>query len=138
MSTISSEAPLNLPTNRNFGLFFSVVFFLVALKLYWYFGLIAWGLLVGVLATIFLFISVFWPQLLAPLNRIWYLLGLAVGSIVSPIILWFIFFLILSPIALIIRAAGRDNLKMKKISTESYWVDRLPPGPASDSFKNQY
>lgn len=138
MSTPSSEASLNLPTNRKFGFFFSAIFFLIALRLYWHVGSIGWTFFFGALTASFLLISIFASQLLTPLNKIWYRFGLALGRVVSPIVLGLIFFLILTPIALIIRIAGRDNLKMKKMDTQSYWVERLPPGPTSDSFKNQY
>jgi len=78
------------------------------------------------------------PQLLAPLNRLWYGLGVLLGKIISPIVLGLIFFVLITPVSLVTRLFGRDELKMKKRNVESYWVDRSPPGPPSDSFKNQY
>lgn len=138
MSITSSKLPLNLPTNRKFGLFFSAVFLLLALKLYWHSDSTMSTLFFVGLASSFLLVSIFTPQLLTPLNKIWYYFGILLGRIVSPIVLGLIFFLIITPIALIIRLAGRDNLRLKKKSVQTYWVDRLPPGPAPDSFKNQY
>jgi hypothetical protein len=65
-------------------------------------------------------------------------LGLLLGKVVSPIVLALLFFLLITTISLITRLFGRDELKMKKRSVDSYWMNRSPPGPSSDSFKNQY
>jgi len=75
---------------------------------------------------------------LAPLNRIWYEFGMLLGKVVSPIVLGMIFFLLITPISVMTRMCGRDELKIKKKSLQSYWVDRLPPGPLPESFKNQF
>jgi hypothetical protein len=60
------------------------------------------------------------------------------GKIVSPIVLGLIFFVLITPAALITRLFGRDELKIKKRTVESYWVDRSTLGLESESFKNQY
>lgn len=138
MSITSSELPLNLPTNRKFGFFFTAVFLLIALRQHWYSDSTMSTLFFVVLAGSFLLVSIITPQLLTPLNKIWYHFGTLLGRIVSPVVLGLIFFLIITPIELIICLAGRDNLRLKKKSVQTYWVDRLPPGPARDSFKNQY
>jgi hypothetical protein len=65
-------------------------------------------------------------------------LGLLLGKIISPIVLGLIFFVLITPVSLVTRLFGRDELKMKKRSVESYWVDRSPPEPPSNTFKNQY
>ncbi len=126
-----------LPTNQKFGWFYAGVFitfaiysFLIGLK-----ELAATELF---LSVIFAAVTLISPWLLSPLNRLWYRLGLLLGEIVSPIVLGIIFFLLITPISLIMRLSGRDELKMKKRSVDSYWVARSPPGPSSDSFKNQY
>ena len=78
------------------------------------------------------------PKVLRPLNRVWYELGVLLGKVISPIVLGVMFFVLITPIAVITRIFGRDELKIKKLFVQSYWVDRLPPGPPSDSFKNQF
>ncbi len=126
-----------LPSNRKFGWFFATLFALLAAYAHWK----AWGEVATValiLSTIFAVVSLVCPQLLSPLNRLWYGLGLLLGKVVSPIVLGMMFFVLITPISLITRLFGRDELKIKKRSVESYWIDRLPPGPPSDSFKNQY
>ncbi len=133
--TVSS--PPMLPTNQKFGWFFAAVFAAVAVYAYWK----EWHtvtLVALIIATSFIATSFFMPQILSPLNRLWYGLGLLLGKIVSPIVLGLIFFVLITPVSLVTRLFGRDELKMKKRAVESYWTDRLPPGPPSDSFKNQY
>ena len=126
-----------MPSNNKFGWFFSAVFALIALYSYSqqlkFFASAATIVFLLVLATTLLA-----PQLLTPLNRIWYGLGMLLGKIISPIVLGIIFFVLITPTALITRLFGRDELKLKSLSVQSYWVDRLPPGPHSDSFKSQY
>ncbi len=128
----------NLPSNRKFGWFFSIIFLLIGLYFIWNGAIKLFGVIFFLIAVIFAFISIISPDLLSLFNRLWYKFGLFLGSIVSPIVLAIIFFALLTPIALIIKAMGRDYLKLKKKSVNSYWVERSPPGPSSDSFKNQY
>ena len=131
------SAPQQLPSNRKFGLFFAAVFIVLGAYAYWK----AWGevsvaaIILSVLASAVTLIA---PQLLTPFNRLWNSLGILLGKIVSPIVLGIIFFVLITPISLVIRLFGRDELKIKKRSVDSYWVDRSPPGPSADSFKNQY
>ncbi len=126
-----------MPTDKKFGYFFSVVFTLIALYSYWQ-DLKNFAFLALIVSFLFAAVTLFAPKVLSPLNRIWYELGMLLGKIFSPIILGVIFFLMITPISLLTRLFGRDELKINKLSLKSYWVDRSPPGPSSDSFKNQF
>jgi hypothetical protein len=137
MSEHTVSSPPKLPTNRKFGWFFAAVFAAVATYAYWR-GWSAVILVTLVAAILFAAATLLFPQSLAPLNRLWYGLGMLLGKIISPIVLGLIFFMLITPVSLVTRLFGRDELKMKKRNVESYWVDRSPPGPPSDSFKNQY
>lgn len=128
----------HLPTNKKFGLLFATIF--LAFALYAYFkheaSLISCLLL---LASGFFLISGFlYPSLLSPLNKAWFMLGLALGKIVSPIVLGIIFFGLITPIALIARLMGRDELKLKRPNTKSYWSEPVGSNSDADSFKNQF
>jgi hypothetical protein len=126
-----------LPSNKKFGIFFSAVFLVLAAYAYWEFKSdFAFFALIS--SAFFAIAAFFAPQVLTSLNHLWYSLGLLLGKIVSPIVLGIIFFVLITPTSLITRLFGRDELKMKKRSVDSYWVDRSPPGPPSESFKNQY
>ena len=126
-----------LPSNKKFGLFFAAIFILFAVYAYWKFKfmLMIFALIFSIFFAILAFSS---PQILSPLNRLWYSLGLLLGEIVSPIVLGIIFFVLITPVSLLTRLLGRDELKLKKRCLYSYWVDRTPPGPTSSSFNNQF
>ena len=58
---------------------------------------------------------------------------------VSPLALGVLFFAVVTPIGLAMRLMGKDFLHLRrKRNTTSYWIDRVPPGPAADSLKNQF
>ena len=131
-----SDSP-KMPSNNKFGWFFSAVFAVIALYSYSQ-QLKFFAATVTIVSVLFLATTLLAPQVLTPLNRIWYEIGALLGKVISPIVLGIIFFVLITPISLITRLFGRDELKIKKLSVQSYWVDRLPPGPPPDSFKNQF
>jgi hypothetical protein len=90
------------------------------------------------LSLFFLLAGFLAPMLLRPLNKLWFQLGLLMGRVISPIVLGAIFFILLSPIAILMRVFGRDELKIKKRDVSSYWVERQPHGPSPESFKEQF
>ena len=72
-----------------------------------------------------LFLGVMNSKLLTPLNRLWTKLGLLLGSIAAPIIMGAIFFLVVTPIALIMKIIGKDSLYRKYDKhSKSYWIKR--------------
>ena len=126
-----------MPSNNKFGWFFSAVFAMIALYSYTQ-QLNPFAVAAAIVCVFFVATTFSAPQLLTPLNRLWYSLGMLLGKVISPIVLGAMFFVLITPIAIITRLFGRDELKIKKSFVQSYWVDRLPPGPPSDSFKNQF
>ena len=127
-----------LPSNKKFGFLFSGIF--LAFSLYGYFkheSITFIGL--PLLASgFFLVSSFFFQSLLGPLNKAWFLLGIGLGKVVSPIVLGIIFFGLITPIALIARLIGRDELKLKRPKTSSYWSEPIGSNSDADSFKNQF
>ena len=130
------EFKTELPSNRKFGFFFTVVFLVTSV----YFNMKAntIGLYTfGGLAIIFLLISIIKAEILLPLNKLWMSLGHLIGMFVSPIVLGFIFFGIFTPIGFMMRIFGRDELQLKFQKKRSYWIKRetvLEP----NSLKNQF
>ena len=128
-----------LPSERRFGLLFTTVFSSLGAYGWWFqafesvftVSFLGLGLLFGL-------ISILFPKTLTPLNKAWFCLGQFLGKIVSPIVLGIIFFGILAPVGLLTRLFGRDELRLKRSKKETYWVERSPPGPQADSFKNQF
>ena len=126
------------PSNSRFGTFFSSIF--AAACVYSIAEgkdsiiIITFGSFSAILGTI----TALCPSILAPLNRLWFGLGITLGKVVTPITLGAIFFLIITPTAIITRLFGRDELKLNRRITNTYWTDRDPAGPSPRSFKKQY
>ena len=120
-------------SNRSFGIVFFVVFLLIALYPLTYDGEIRlWSLIISV---IFLILGLLDSKILAPLNKIWFKFGILLGKIVSPLIMGIIFFLVVTPIGLIMRLLGKDVLNLKYNKNKSYWIEKN--GPKS-KMKNQF
>jgi hypothetical protein len=79
------------------------------------------------------------PQLLRPLNKLWLRLGLLLHSLVSPLILGVLFFLVVTPVGWLMRLAGKRPLHLQTgRDAGTYWIQRAPPGPDPRSMKNQF
>lgn len=128
---------VQLPSNRTFGLFFTGVFAVVALYTLWHERLI-WAAITGACSVGFLGVTLVAKDLLTPLNRLWMQFGLLLSKIVSPIVLGFLFYGLFTPIAMITRVFGRDELRLKRTKAASHWRVREPAGPDPQSFKNQF
>jgi hypothetical protein len=125
---------VRIGSERSFGLVFAGVFALVGL-----YPLLAaapvrlWAL---ALAGAFLAAALATPRLLAPLNRLWFRLGLALGKVMSPIAMALLFVVALVPTALVLRLRGKDPLRLRlDRDVASYWEPRTrQPGPMGDQF----
>lgn len=74
---------------------------------------------------------------LLSLNLLWMRLGLLLGFITSPILLGVIFFGMFTPIAILMRLSGRDELRLKFENKKSHWISRSIPNQF-ESFKLQF
>lgn len=127
---------IELPSNRKFGFFFTFVF-AVAAAYFYYSTNISWAYLFIGAASIFLLVTLIKSDALLPLNKLWMRFGFLLGMIVSPIILGIIFFGLFTPIAILMRLRGRDELRLKFSPKMSHWITRSEP-IKSESFKHQY
>lgn len=138
MSHSSPGTEIALPSERKFGILFTVVFALLTAYMAWK----AWALVgiavCAVLAAGFGVVTLVKPSVLAPLNRAWFALGVLMGRIISPIVLGAMYFLLITPVALIARWFGRDELRLKPQQVTSYWRERSDAVDAATSFKNQF
>ena len=111
---------MKLPSNKNFGYFFSLVFFIVSTYLY-YNEILTISYVFIIITIIFFTVTIINANLLLPLNKLWMRFGFLLGKIISPIILGVIFFGLITPYGIIMRMFGRDELNLKKIKSKSYW-----------------
>ena len=124
---------IKIGSNRSFGLVFFVVFLLISIYPFLKDGNIRiWSLIIS---FIFLVLGLLNSNLLSPLNKLWFKFGLFLGKIISPIIMGIIFFLVVTPIAIIMRLLNKDLLNLKFKENNTYWIDKT--GPKS-KMKNQF
>ena len=109
--------------NRSFGLLFFVVFLVLALWPLTKSGEI--NLYLISIAVIFLILGLANSKILSPLNKAWIKLGEILGRIIAPIVMALVYFLILTPISLLVRLLGKDLIGMKfSNDIKSYWIKR--------------
>ena len=112
---------LKTPSDKKFGLFFSMIFFLIFLYLY-FIDLNNSGFYFLFGTILFFLISFLKPIILKPLNISWMYFGYLLGKFFNPIILGILFFFIVTPIALTMKIFLRDELKIKKNGLSSFWL----------------
>ncbi len=84
-------------------------------------------------------VSLFAAPLLGPLNRGWRWLSLQLFKILNPIMMGIMFFAVLTPVAIIMRWAGKDPLRLRfEPEKPSYWLARTPVGEGNTSMKDQF
>jgi hypothetical protein len=124
--------------NKRFGLQMGLVLVALAGLGFWR----DWPYLVNVslltLGAIHLILALIAPDLLTGFNRFWMSLGYYFGKVFAPIEMAIIFFLMFTPIALVMRLFRRDALLIRKNKVNSYWKVRETPQISADSFRNQY
>ena len=110
-------------SNRSFGILFFIVFLILSL----------WPLKNGnnlnlyflITSGIFLILGAINSKLLTPLNKTWIKFGEILGLIIAPIVMSLVYFVILTPVSLIVRLFGKDLLGLKfKKENETYWIKR--------------
>ena len=110
-------------SNRSFGIIFFIVFLIIGL----------WPLknsgnpnlyIIGI-SGIFLVLGILNSKILSPFNKAWIKLGEFLGTIIAPIVMALIYFVVLTPISLIVRISGKDLLELKFLKKrETYWIKR--------------
>tara|TARA_B100000424_G_C22885544_1_gene471164 strand:+ start:815 stop:1201 length:387 start_codon:yes stop_codon:yes gene_type:complete len=127
------DQKIKLPSNRNFG----VVFFIVCALIAFYPLINGDSIRISflIISLIFLILGILNSKFLLPLNKIWFRFGVLLGKIISPLIMGIIFFLVVTPIGLIMKLFGKDLLNLKYNKDQSYWIERK--GPKS-KMKNQF
>jgi hypothetical protein len=122
---------------RKFGLTVGIVLLAIASLLYWKGkeNYTAFEIIGGFLVVV----SILFPIILRPLNKIWMTLAILMGWIMTRVILIVIFFIVLTPLGLIARLIGKDFLDLK-IDKEknSYWEVRDKKGEAAVDYERQF
>ena len=124
---------IKLPSNRNFGIVFAIVFLIISLwPLLSQTEVRIWSLIVSI---IFLTLGLINSKLLLPLNKIWFKFGIFLGNFIAPIVMGVIYFFVVTPTGLIMKMLGKDLLNLKKSNKDSYWIKK---DNSNNSLKNQF
>ena len=124
---------VKLGSNRSFGIVFCIVFLIIA-----FYPIIngetarIWSIIVSL---IFLLLGLINSKLLTPLNKVWFKFGLFIGKIISPLVMGIIFFLVVTPIGILMRILNKDLINLKFNNNKSYWIEKTDP---KSKMKNQF
>ena len=120
-------------SNRSFGIVFFLVFLLIA-----FYPLLndrsihIWSLIISL---IFLTLGIINSSILSPLNKIWFKFGILLGKIISPLVMGIIFFIVVTPIGILMKILKKDLLNLKYNNNKSYWIEKNEP---KSKMKNQF
>lgn len=137
MSELESHHETAVSSERSFGVVFTVVFAIIGL----------WPVIDGAaprlwslaVAAGFLAVTLVAPKLLKPLNLWWFKLGMLLGRIMTPVMMFLVFVVAVLPTALLIRVFGKDPMRRRTdAAASSYWVPRDPTIDRENSMKNQF
>tara|TARA_Y100001954_G_C15707973_1_gene551413 strand:+ start:728 stop:1114 length:387 start_codon:yes stop_codon:yes gene_type:complete len=124
---------IKLPSNRNFGIVFAIVFLIISLwPLLSQNEIRFWSLIISI---IFLSLGLINSKLLLPLNKIWFKFGIFLGNFIAPIVMGVIYFFVVTPTGLIMKMLGKDLLNLKKSNKDSYWIKK---DNSNSSLNNQF
>ena len=124
---------IKLPSNRNFGIVFFIVFLIIALwPILKQNEIRIWSLIIS---FIFFVLGLINSKLLTPLNKLWFKFGILLGNIIAPIVMGIVFFLVVTPTGLIMRFFRKDILKLKKNNSDTYWINK---DNTNNSMRNQF
>jgi len=127
---------MKLPSNKKFGFFFGSIFILASVYFFYKNKLIL-GSVFGFLTLFFIVITILNAKILFQLNKLWMRFGLFLGLLISPIVIGFIFFGLITPYGIVMRIFGRNALNLKKIKKKSYWIIR-PKLLTQTNFNQQF
>ena len=124
-------------SERAFGIVFALLFIIIG-----FFPLLygssprLWALGVGMTFLCLAFIS---PKLLRPLNILWFKFGMLLHKIINPLVMGFLFFFTVTPIALLMRLIKKDPLNRSfNHDIPTYWIKREKGEPQPDTMQRQF
>ena len=120
-------------SNRSFGVVFFIVFLIISLwPLFSNNEIRIWSLIVSI---IFLTLGLINSKILTPLNKLWFKFGILLGNIISPLVMGIIYFLVVTPMALLLKIINKDVLSLKKKKLGTYWKNKEK---YNSTMRNQY
>ena len=135
---LEKNSEVTSASDRSFGIMFGCIFIILVVIIRLRDNPQYIQLLFLALSLVTFLISFARPSLLNTTNRLWMKFSLLLARFVSPIVLGVLFYVLISPLALVLRLFGRDELRLRTKKVATNWQNRQMNGYSFDSFKNQY
>ena len=124
---------IKIGSNKSFGIVFFVVFLIIGL----------WPLINNgdirnwsvIISAIFLVLGLLNSKVLTPLNKAWFRFGIFLGNFIAPIVMAIVYFLVVTPIGILMKIVKKDLINLKKNNNKSYWIEK---NEIKSSMKNQF
>ena len=124
---------VKIGSNRSFGIVFFIVFLIIALyPLINNEGIRIWSIIISL---VFLILGLIDSKILSPLNKLWFEFGILLGKIISPLVMGIIFFLVVTPIGILMKILKKDLLNLNYNNNKTYWIEKNEP---KSKMKNQF
>ena len=134
------EEPIEAGSDRAFGCTVGSIMMLIgATKTFVAGAISSVACLIFAVGALLLLLGIFVPSRLSTLNRLWLKVGTASATVVNPIVLALLFFLVLTPMALFMRIVGKRPLRLAADRTAAtYWIEREPPAGGISTMRRQF
>jgi amino acid transporter len=77
------------------------------------------------ISVVFLILTILKAKILDFLNNYWIKLGELLGRVVAPIIMFAVFFVIVTPLSLLTKLLKKDLLNMRFNDSKTYWANKV-------------
>ena len=121
---------------RSFGITIGIILFLIS-GLLFYYNKESYQIFM-IIASVLMLFGIILPVILKPLYLVWMIFAVILGWIMTRVILTFLFYIVITPIALITRILGEDFLSLKHISSSTYWNSRDSSNELNQDYEKQF
>jgi large-conductance mechanosensitive channel len=134
--SLARDEKLVAGSPRGFGLVMAAFFAILTAIALWRASGWFWPGLFAAVAGLFGLAALTAPRLLGPLNQLWFRFGLLLHAIINPLVMGMMFFLVITPIGLLMRAFGKRPIPLSPDpEAASYWIARdQQPGPMTQQY----
>jgi hypothetical protein len=95
--------------------------------------------ILGIVSAVFFVFALTKPELLKPIYIVWMRLAFVLGWINTRLLLAIVFYLVITPVGLLLRLFGKDILDKKIVkNNESYWITKERSIFNSQDYEKQF
>lgn len=138
--SLRDHEPTRTGTDRAFGCTVGSILMLIgATKVFVAGAVLPIPSLILAAGAVLLALGIVAPARLSTLNRMWLKIGAVIAKVVNPIILAILFFLVVAPMALLMRIAGKRPLHLAPDRmAATYWIKREPLEDRASNMRRQF